>query len=198
MLNFDGAAFIKSAASPAGFLADGVPQIAFAGRSNVGKSSVINCLTRNGGLSRVSATPGKTAHVNYFSLPEAKSRKTGAYLVDLPGYGFARVSGDEKLRWGRLMDAYFADNASLRLVVVLVDSRHAPTDDDLTLLSYAKGRYPVLIVANKFDKLRPSERDAALAALRSALGTGEILAFSAKSGEGRDSLRTALSSCVQR
>ncbi len=196
MLNFEATTFVKSAVSREGFLLDGIPQFAFAGRSNVGKSSVINSLTRHGGLSRVSTTPGKTAHVNYFSLPDARTKKTGAYLVDLPGYGFARVSGAEKQRWGALMDAYFADNPALRLVVLLVDVRHKPTDDDLMMLSYAKGRYPLTIVANKVDKLRPSERDAALAVLRDTLGSGEILAFSAKNGEGRDSLRAALQARV--
>ena len=192
MLNFESAAFVRSAAGPEGFLKDGLAQIAFAGRSNVGKSSVINCLTRHGGLSRVSATPGKTAHVNYFALPDAGTKQTAAYLADLPGYGFARVSAAEKQRWARLMEAYFADNAALRLVVVIVDVRHGPKQDDLDMFAFAKGRYPTLILANKADKLRASERPPALETLRRTLGTSEFLLFSAETGEGRDSLRAAL------
>ena len=195
MLNFDAAAFVKSAASPGDFLHD-APEIAFAGRSNVGKSSVINCLTRNGKLSRVSATPGKTAHVNYFALPDRETRRTGAYLVDLPGYGFAKVSAAEKRRWAGLMEAYFAENAALRLLVVILDARHGPKPDDLDMLAVARGRWPLLILANKADKLRPSERGAAADAIRACLGTAEFLLFSAETGEGRDSLRTALQTVV--
>lgn len=195
MLNFEAVTFVRSAAEPAGFLRDGLPEIAFAGRSNVGKSSVINCLTRNGGLSRVSATPGKTAHINYFAIPENK--RPAAYLVDLPGYGFARVSGAEKERWAELMEAYFAKNAALKLVVQLIDARHEPSQDDLDMLDFTRGRYPVLILANKVDKWKPSERGAAMEMLRGALGTGGFLAFSAKTGEGRDSLRMALQNAVR-
>ncbi len=194
MLNFEAVTFVRSAAAPEGFLRGGLPEVAFAGRSNVGKSSVINCLARNGGLSRVSATPGKTIHVNYFSIPE--NRRTAAYLVDLPGYGFARISGAEKQRWAELMEAYFDANPALRLVVQIIDARHEPTQDDLDMLEFARGHYPVLILANKADKLRPSERSAAVSRLRDALGTGEFLTFSAKTGEGRDSLRCALQSAA--
>ena len=192
MLNFEAAAFVKSAASPAGFLRDGLPQIAFAGRSNVGKSSVINCLTRQGKLSRVSATPGKTAHVNYFAVPDRETRAAGAYLTDLPGYGFARVSAAEKQRWAELMEAYFAGNAALRLLITIVDVCHGSTRDDLDMLGYAKGRWPVLILANKADKLRSAQRAEAVRTLRESLGTSEFLLFSAETGEGRDSLRAAI------
>ena len=197
MLRFESAEFVKSAAGPEGFLRDGIPQIAFAGRSNVGKSSVINRLTRHGGLSRVSATPGKTAHVNYFALPEAGSRRTAAYLTDLPGYGFARVSAGEKQRWARLMEAYFAENEALRLLVIIVDARHEPKQDDLDMLAFARGRYPYLILANKADKLKASQKDPAVEVLRESLGTGAFLLFSAQTGEGRDSLRAALQRALE-
>lgn len=186
-IHLDSATFLKSAAEPKGFIRDGLPQIAFAGRSNVGKSSCINRLCRNQSLSRVSGTPGKTAHVNYFTLSGEKSRQPAAYLVDLPGYGFARVSDAEKERWGTLMEQYFAENDALRLVCVLVDARHEPKPDDLTMLSFVNGRYPFVVVANKCDKLKPSERPVLLDALRHTLRC-PVLPFSAQSGEGKEEL----------
>ena len=187
--NIQAVEFIKSAASEKDLIRNPMPQAAFAGRSNVGKSTVLNCLCRRKNLARVSATPGKTAHVNYFSLDKK------AYLVDLPGYGFAKVSDDEKKRWGKLMDAYFADNGSLKLVVLLVDIRHIPTEDDKMMLDYARQTgYPYIVVANKVDKLNKSEIEPAIVRVGLTLDVprDRIIVFSGAKGIGRDELLAQL------
>ena len=140
--------FIKSAANKKAFLRDGRHAVAFAGRSNVGKSSVINSLLNRKNYARVGATPGKTVQVNYFLVD-------GAYFIDLPGYGYARVSGDERRRWGALMEDFFQEPNLFTMGVLIVDSRHAPTADDVTMAEYFfdSGR-PFVVVANKCDKLK--------------------------------------------
>jgi len=150
---------------------------------------VLNCLCRRKNLARVSATPGKTAHVNYFSVDKK------AYLVDLPGYGFARVSDDEKKRWAKLMDDYFTDNTSLKLVVLLVDIRHEPTEDDKIMLDYARQTgYPYIVVANKVDKLNKSEIEPAVVRVGMTLNVprDRIIVFSGAKGIGRDELLAQL------
>ena len=127
-MNFTKAEFIRSAADPKDFLRDGLPQMAFAGRSNVGKSSVINRLASRRNLAYVGATPGKTAQINYFKVDEK------AWLVDLPGYGYAKVSRSEKERWSHLMEQYFQDEGDILTVgVLIVDARHKPTADDVIM-----------------------------------------------------------------
>ena len=126
-MNLQNAEFIRSAAKPADFPRDRLPQVVFAGRSNVGKSSVINRLLNRKNFARVGAAPGKTTHINYFLI----DRKL--YLVDLPGYGYAKVSKPEKERWGRLIESYFADPELMTLGVLIVDARHKPTADDCTM-----------------------------------------------------------------
>jgi len=187
--NIQATEFVKSAASRKDLLQTAMPQAAFAGRSNVGKSTVLNCLCRRKNLARVSATPGKTAHVNYFSVDKK------AYLVDLPGYGFARVSDDEKKRWAKLMDDYFTDNTSLKLVVLLVDIRHEPTEDDKIMLDYARQTgYPYIVVANKVDKLNKSEIEPAVVRVGMTLNVprDRIIVFSGAKGIGRDELLAQL------
>ncbi|MGI6337254.1 MAG: ribosome biogenesis GTP-binding protein YihA/YsxC [Eubacteriales bacterium] len=196
MVNFNTAAFVKSAASRVGFLRDGLPQLAFAGRSNVGKSSTLNCLCRRKALARVSGTPGKTAHVNYFSLGDPYPT---AYLVDLPGYGFAKVSKSERERWGRLMEDYFTDNRALKMLVLLTDARHAPTADDCTMLDVCRARgIAYRVVANKCDKLKASGRAEAVALTAKTLDVPEaaVLLFSAETGEGRELLERELRACL--
>jgi len=187
--NIQATEFVKSAASRKDLLQTPMPQAAFAGRSNVGKSTVLNCLCRRKNLARVSATPGKTAHVNYFSVDKK------AYLVDLPCYGFARVSDDEKKRWAKLMDDYFTDNTSLKLVVLLVDIRHEPTEDDKIMLDYARQTgYPYIVVANKVDKLNKSEIEPAVVRVGMTLNVprDRIIVFSGAKGIGRDELLAQL------
>lgn len=184
-MNFNKAEFILSAVEPSKFLRDGLPQIAFAGRSNVGKSSVINRVLGRKNFAHVGATPGKTSQVNYFKI-DGK-----AYLVDLPGYGYAKVSKAERDRWGRLMESYFAAGL-ISLGVQIVDSRHKPTADDVTMIQWFYGTgCPVLIVANKLDKLKKSEIEPNLERIRQTLcpnNEAEVVPFSAETGVGKDAL----------
>ena len=186
-LNFAKADFVRSAAAPEQFLRDGLPQFAFAGRSNVGKSSVINRLLGRKNLAYVGASPGKTTQINYFQVDRR------AYLVDLPGYGYAKVSRAEKERWGRLMERYFQDEGSLITTgVLIVDIRHKPTADDLTMHTwFRESGCPEIIVANKLDKLKRSQIESALTVIRETLGldTGDALVpFSAETGVGKEEL----------
>ena len=185
-LNLQRAEFVRSAAKSADFPRDGLPQVVFAGRSNVGKSSVINKILLRKNLARVGAAPGKTTHINYFLIDEK------LYLVDLPGYGYAKVSKAERDRWGRLIESWFADNALMTLGIMVVDARHKPTADDCTMAEWFKqcGK-PFLVVANKLDKLRKSEIEPNMARIRETLGLPDdvkVIAFSAEKGEGRQEL----------
>ncbi len=193
-MNFNRTEFVISAASPDGFIRDGRPQIAFAGRSNVGKSSVINRLVNRKNFARVGASPGKTAQINYFRVDGT------AYLVDLPGYGYAKVSKEERDRWGRLMEAYFASGL-ITLGVMIVDARHRPTADDVTMVSwfYDTG-CPLVVVANKLDKLKKSEIQPNLEQIRQALALREgdaLTAFSAEKGTGREELLAILQQALK-
>ena len=186
-LNFQKAAFLRAAADKAHFLRDGLPQFAFAGRSNVGKSSVINRLLGRKNLAYVGASPGKTTQINYFLVDSR------AYLVDLPGYGYAKVSRAEKERWGRLMDSYFQDEGEILTAgVLIVDIRHKPTADDVTMHDWFRQTgCPEIIVANKLDKLKKSQVEPALALIRETLELTEedaLVPFSAEKGEGKDTL----------
>ena len=172
------------------FIQDG-PQIAMVGRSNVGKSSLINSLCRNSKLARISASPGKTRLINYFRINDS------FYLVDLPGYGYARVSGNERRRWGALMEDFFQEPNLFTMGVLIVDSRHAPTADDVTMAEYFfdAGR-PFVVVANKCDKLKKSEIEPNLARIRETLALGEgalLIPFSAEKGTGKTELLAAIS-----
>ena len=185
-VNLQKAEFVRSAAKAGDFPRDGLPQVAFAGRSNVGKSSVINRLLNRKNFARVGAAPGKTTHINYF-LIDGKF-----YLVDLPGYGYAKVSKAEKERWGRLMEEWFADNGLMTLGIMLVDARHKPTADDCTMAQWfkASGR-PFAVAANKLDKLRKSDIVPNLARIRETLELDEsvtVVPFSAQKGDGKQEL----------
>ena len=185
-LNLQRAEFVRSAAKAADFPRDGLPQVVFAGRSNVGKSSVINKILLRKNLARVGAAPGKTTHINYFLIDEK------LYLVDLPGYGYAKVSQAERDRWGRLIESWFADNALMTLGIMVVDARHKPTADDCTMGEWFKqSGKPFLVVANKLDKLRKSEIEPNLTRIRETLGLPDnvkVIAFSAEKGDGRQEL----------
>ena len=194
-MNLQNAEFAISAATSSSFVRDGMPQIAFAGRSNVGKSSVINRLLLRKNLARVGEVPGKTVHVNYFRIDRQ------FYLVDLPGYGYAKVSKAEKERWAKLMESYFAEPEQMTLGIMVVDSRHKPTANDVTMAQwfFDTGR-PFIVVANKLDKLKKREIEPNLAAIREGLGLGDeipLIAFSAEKGEGREELLRYILACVE-
>ncbi|MBQ5868901.1 MAG: YihA family ribosome biogenesis GTP-binding protein, partial [Lachnospiraceae bacterium] len=163
-MNLHNAEFVLSAASLSSCPKDQLPQIAFAGRSNVGKSSVINRLLQRKNFARVGEAPGKTTHINYFLIDKAM------YLVDLPGYGYAKVPKAEKERWAKLIEAYFADPDLITLGVLIVDARHKPTANDVIMANWFQqsGR-PYLVVANKMDKLKKSEIESNLQVIRETL-----------------------------
>lgn len=185
-LNVNRAEFIRSAASPKQFIRTSVPTVVFAGKSNVGKSSVINRMLNRKNFARVGASPGKTVHVNYFFIDEK------VYFVDLPGYGFAKVSQAERDRWGKLMEDFFAEPSLMSLGVMIVDARHKPTADDVTMAEWFKnsGR-TLVVVANKLDKLKKSEIEPNLQLIRETLALPEevlLIPFSAEKGQGREVL----------
>ena len=189
-INFNKAEFVRSAVSREGFIRDGRPQIAFAGRSNVGKSSVINRLLGRKNFARVGATPGKTSQINYFRIDEK------IYFTDLPGYGYAKVSQAERDRWGRLMESYFAEEGLITLGVLIVDARHKPTADDVTMCDWFKNAgCPLIVAANKLDKLKKSEIEPNLAQIRATLTLDEntlLIPFSAEKGIGKNELLAAI------
>lgn len=189
-MNFQNVSFVTSAVSKADFKRDGMPQIAFAGKSNVGKSSVINRILQRKNFARVGEQPGKTIHINYFLI----DRKL--YLVDLPGYGYAKVSKSEKERWAKLMDSYFAEPELLTMGVMIVDSRHKPTENDVIMADWFKQtERPFVVVANKLDKLKKSEIEPNLMQIRQTLELPEqtpVIPFSAEKGTGREQLLRVL------
>lgn len=184
-MNLNNVEFLISAATPGDFPRARLPEIVFAGKSNVGKSSVINCLLRRKNFARVGDKPGKTVHVNYFTVDKS------CYFVDLPGYGFAQVSKAEKDRWGHLMEQYFAADR-IDLGILIVDARHAPTKNDDTMAQwFLNSGKPFVVVANKLDKLKKSEILPNLQRIREDLELPNgvpTIPFSAQKGTGRDEL----------
>ena len=183
-----------SAGLPKQFPSDPVPQVAFSGRSNVGKSSLINTLLGRKSLARVSSAPGKTITINFYDVDKK------LYLVDLPGYGFAKRSPEDKKKWSALTDGYFTSNKNidrLTLVLQLIDSRVGPTKDDEMMLEFLRAsELPFVVVATKIDKLNATERKKNLEAISNhPLISGEkVIAFSSLKGEGKDELwKTVLS-----
>ena len=195
-LNFGKAEFARSVGAQDGFLRDGLPQFAFAGRSNVGKSSVINRLLGRKNLAYVGASPGKTTQINYFLVDSR------AYLLDLPGYGYAKVSRAEKERWGRLMESYFQQGSDfITAGVLIVDIRHKPTADDVTMHTWFRETgCPEIIVANKLDRLKKSQVEPALALIRETLELDEedvLVPFSAEKGTGKEELLGLLNAACE-
>lgn len=184
-MNFQKVEFLISAASPKDFPNKQLPEIAFAGKSNVGKSSVINRVLQRKNFARVGEKPGKTIHVNYFTIDNK------CYFVDLPGYGYAKVSQAEKERWGKLMENYFAENR-IDLGIMIVDARHAPTNNDITMARwFLDTGCPFVVVANKLDKVKKSQILGNLEVIRQDLELPDecpVIPFSAEKGDGRDDL----------
>ena len=193
-MNFNNVTFLISAATPKDFPRDRLPEIAFAGKSNVGKSSVINRVLNRKNFARVGDKPGKTIHVNYFTIDQK------CYFVDLPGYGYAKVSQAEKDRWGKLMEDYFAAGR-IDLGVLIVDARHAPTNNDITMANwFLESQCPFVVVANKLDKIKKSEIEPSLETIRHDLElpeTSTVIPFSAEKGTGKDELVRCILSVVK-
>lgn len=184
-MNLNNVEFLISSATAKDFPKKKMPEIAFAGKSNVGKSSVINRLLQRKNFARVGEKPGKTIHVNYFTVDST------CYFVDLPGYGYAKVSQAEKNRWSKLMEDYFAAGR-IDLGILIVDARHAPTNNDITMANwFIESGCPFVVVANKLDKLKKSELIPNLQTIRDDLSLPEdcvLIPFSAEKGTGRDAL----------
>jgi GTP-binding protein len=182
-MNTQNVQFVKSAAEPSGFISDGLPQVVFAGNSNVGNSTVINKILNRHNFARVGASPGKTVHINYFDVDGR------IYFVDLPGYGYAKVPRAVKARWHTLMERYFESPERISVGVFIVDARHPPTADDKVMADWfmSTGR-PFIVVANKTDKLKKSELDGHLETIRQSLRLEDdtpVIAFSAEKGTNR-------------
>ena len=177
--------FITSMKAYGDFATKGCPEVAFAGKSNVGKSSMINKLTNRGKLARISATPGKTRLINVYHI------NASINLIDLPGYGFAKVSKAEKASWGKMMQDYFAKTEDLRQVFHLVDIRHEPSAEDREMnLFLRQSGIPFTVVATKADKISRGARLKHIAPICRALAVQpwQVLAFSSEDGTGRDEL----------
>lgn len=194
-MNLNNVSFLISAANTKDFPTVRLPEIAFAGKSNVGKSSVINRLLQRKNFARVGEKPGKTIHVNYFTIDGV------CYFVDLPGYGYAKVSQAEKNRWAKLMESYFAAER-IDLGILIVDARHAPTNNDITMAQwFIQSGCPFVVVANKLDKLKKSELQPNLQTIREDLELPEdcpVIPFSAEKGTGRDELMGYILSTVEK
>jgi len=192
-INLHNAEFRKSVVNVKDFMRD-KPAVVFAGKSNVGKSSVINKLLNRKNFARVGNTPGKTVHINYFEIDKK------VYFVDLPGYGYAKVAKGERDRWGKLMESFFAAEDVMTLGVHIVDARHKPTADDVTMAQYFMDTgCPMVVVANKADKLKKSEYEPNVARIRETLELAEdtpVVLFSAEKGTGRDELLEIIKSYV--
>ena len=194
-MNFNNVEFFISAAAAKDFPSNRLPEIAFAGKSNVGKSSVINRILQRKNFARVGEKPGKTIHVNYFTVDNT------CYFVDLPGYGYAKVSQKEQDRWAKLMESYFAAGR-IDLGILIVDARHAPTQNDIIMANwFIESACPFVVVANKLDKLKKSELVPNMDRIRVDLELPEncpVIPFSAEKGTGREELVKIILDTVKR
>lgn len=183
VMNIHNASLRISAVTPKQYPNEGYPEFAFAGRSNVGKSSLINKLLNRKSLARVSGTPGKTVTINFYNIDDT------VFLVDLPGYGYAQRSKTEIEKWGKMMEDYLANRGPLVQTILLVDSRHKPTKDDITMCEWIRHYHDrVIVVATKIDKLKKSEIEANLGQIWTTLELGEddiLVPFSIKDDEGK-------------
>lgn len=185
MINYQQVNFETSVASQQQLFPSDLPEIVFSGRSNVGKSSLINKLCNRKALAHTGGTPGKTRTINFYKHPQLR-------LVDLPGYGYAKCSMEERAEWGVLIEQYFDGRRDIRLVCALVDARHAVTQDDLLMLDFlAQMGFAFTVVATKSEKLKNSEKTAFLESLPEQLRT-QVLFTSARSGEGIEALKNAV------
>jgi len=193
-MNVNNVEFIKSAANAKDLINSPMPQVVFSGKSNVGKSSVINRLLNRKSFARVSSSPGKTIHVNYFLIDKK------VYFVDLPGYGYAKVAKTEKARWSKLMEDFFSQPDHITLGVMIVDARHKPTADDVIMSQWfnASG-CRMIIVANKIDKVKKSQVEQNISIIRDTLELCDdtlMITFSAEKGTNRNSLLSEIENAI--
>lgn len=192
-MNYNKAEFEFAAGKAEQLPISAMPEVIFSGRSNVGKSSLINKLVNRKALARVSATPGKTATINFFKVDKF-------HLVDLPGYGYAKVSQSEKRRWAELMEGYFNQDRNFALVVQIVDMRHPPTRDDMDMIEYLSANgFPFIIVLTKKDKLKKTQQEKRLAELKEELAdypNVQTFPFSALNGDGTEEIRSSIENHV--
>ncbi len=192
-MNFNQIQFETSFGRPDQFFESDCPEIAFVGRSNVGKSSMINRVFSRKNLARVSSSPGKTATINFFKLENLR-------FADLPGYGFAKVSKEEKEKWGVLMDSYFSTGRDIRLVLALIDYRHLPSKDDMVMIDFLiENEFPFVIILTKSDKLSKIQREEMLPKIIDALDLESdegLIEFSSETGEGCDKIRELFENIV--
>ena len=180
-MNLNNVSLMLSAVSKRQYPNTDLPEIAFAGRSNVGKSSLINKLLNRKKLARVSAQPGKTATINFYDIDKK------LIFVDLPGYGFAKVSKQEKEKWGKMIEEYLNEREQLIQVVLLVDMRHKPTKDDVMMFDWVvESGFEPVVIATKKDKVKPSQREDALKLIKDTLGIDDVIPFSSEKGDGVD------------
>ena len=194
MVNFNKAEFRTSYGLFSQIPPSSSPEFAFSGHSNVGKSSLINKLLNRKSLARVSATPGKTATINFFDVD-------GISFVDLPGYGYAKVSKSEKKRWAELIEGYLHDDRELALVFQLIDFRHKPTEDDIMMINFLiDSEIPFIIILTKADKLKKTEREKRREAFRTEIPCYDditVIEFSAETGEGVDAIHSIINEIVE-
>jgi len=193
-MNIHNVEFVRSAATARDIIKDGLQQIVFSGKSNVGKSSVINKLLGRKQFARVSSSPGKTIHVNYFLIDKK------VYFVDLPGYGYAKVAKSERDRWSVLMEDFFSVCDHITLGIMIVDARHKPTEDDRIMANwFIESRCPFIIVANKIDKVKKSDVERNISLIRETLLPGadtQIIVFSAEKGTNKDALISEINNAL--
>ncbi|TLS39212.1 ribosome biogenesis GTP-binding protein YihA/YsxC [Pseudalkalibacillus caeni] len=186
--------FIISAVKPDQYPEDDLPEIALAGRSNVGKSSLINTLLNRKNLARTSQKPGKTQTLNFYLINEV------LYFVDVPGYGFAKVSKKEREAWGKMIETYLANREDLRAVILIVDLRHSPSNDDVVMYDWLKHyEIPVIVVATKADKIPKGKWQKHLKVVRETLKvepTDQLVVFSAQTGKGKEEVWSAIQSTI--
>ncbi|MFC7440803.1 ribosome biogenesis GTP-binding protein YihA/YsxC [Laceyella putida] len=189
------AEFVISAVKPAQYPEDALPEIALAGRSNVGKSSLINCLIRRKNLARTSSKPGKTQTINFYRINEA------LYFADVPGYGFAKVPKSVRAAWGKMMETYLSKRDWLKAVIQVVDLRHPPTNDDYNMYQYLKHYgIPTIVVATKADKISRGQWQKHLKVIREGLELQKgdsLIVFSSETGQGRDDVWSEITRLIE-
>lgn len=193
-MNINNARFEKGAVKPAHYPDNNIPEITFVGRSNVGKSSLINALLNRKSLARVASKPGKTREINFYNIDDT------VYFVDLPGYGYAKVSKDVKYSWGESIETYLNSSKKIKLVIMLVDIRHSPSEDDKMMSAWlTELSFPYIVVATKKDKIPRAKLKERLADISTSLGLNNdtlLIPFSSETKDGREEVMNYINSIL--